>query len=241
MPHRPDDASAKGGDDTRPLGTDELTEDQSRAIARFEELLAQHTGQRPDAGQSANDPFVNRHTFEAAPLHRVILFDGKRGTGKTATMLSALARLVEEPDRAGRTRSLAAHLALTPVSFDDVPDDTHAFAFLATAIARVVDWLAACDGVPTACERRELQRQFRTLCETTLGWGRPGHEGRSLADVVAEQLEADKGWHGLRARWRAFLDMLFRDLEATGRLTSGGLLLMPIDDLDLQPGRAREL
>lgn len=241
MPNQADGAVAKRGDDTRPLGTDELTEDQRRAIARFEALLAQHTGQTSGTGQGANDPFVGPGTFEAKPLHRVILFDGKRGTGKTATMLSALAKLVEEPDRAGGARSPAPHLALTPVSFDDVPDDTHAFAFLATAIARVVDWLAARDGVPTACERRELQRQFRPLCETTLGWGRPGHDGRSLADVVAEQLEADKGWHGLRARWRAFLDLLFRDLEATGRLTSGGLLLMPIDDLDLQPGRAREL
>lgn len=257
--------------DTQPIAIDRLTEEAwhtLRAILNsLNDIGAENRTQAP-AARTAHGPWA---TLEQARTYRVLMLDGPRGTGKTSLLLTLIdqwdrrregrpavdprpheAVPPSDPPQPKRRTSLLKEgdvgvRALQPLDFDPHPPHLHPYAWLVLAFQPVVDWLArdARPGLPSGSADRSLRDIWQDLyAQALIGWDEHVQRGQmttDLDDFVASSLERHRGWHHLREAWQAFIDLLLRELALAGQLQADDLLVLPIDDLDLQPSMAGDL
>ncbi|MCB9539058.1 MAG: hypothetical protein H6704_22750 [Myxococcales bacterium] len=234
--------------DTQPLDiATQLVEAQQTMLREVHDLVA---GMLDDAKKQPS----GRPAAKAGPwarvvpnrTHRVVLLDGARGTGKTSLMLTLIrAWQGEDPSDHALVSDLAAQgqalRILEPLDFDPKPRDLPLYAWLVQAFEPIVGWIEDAHRVDT----EGLRQAWTTLFESAVLSDVIGLDGRTLGDdlemVVYQQTRGQKGWQALRRHWQRFLDQLLGVLEQVDGLPTNGMLVLPIDDLDMQPGQAKEL
>jgi hypothetical protein len=228
--------------DTRPLDDDHLTPDQRSAVDWVLAQLVAISKRAPNA-----KPLHRRDTCNGEHQvlinenrgHQVIAIEGPRGTGKTTVLLTALRRLLEP--RPGEL----SHRPLPIIDFDPQPAELPLLPWLLDGFARLAHALEKNDPrcPPSRSDRAPgtLSREWRALLEVALrGWS-PQTEHRSLADATFDRLEQIRDLSLLAGRYAEAVDSLLGALEGARRLSPGGLLVVPVDDVDLEVARAPEL
>lgn len=234
--------------DTQPLDIEKDLVDAQRTMLRevhdlVAGMLEDAAKQAPAAPAAKAGPWAR---VVPNRTHRVVLLDGARGTGKTSLMLTLIrAWQGEDPSKHELAKSLGeqgqALRILEPLDFDPKPRDLPLYAWLVQAFEPVVAWIEDAHRVDT----EGLRQAWTTLFESAVLSDVIGLDGRTLGDdlemVVYQQTRGQKGWQALRRHWQRFLDQLLGVLEQVDRLPAHGMLVLPIDDLDMQPGQAKEL
>ncbi len=251
--------------DTRPIRFEELLEHEVELIRRANDLLR---GIREDTDQprhprSSPEPWASVDHYRS---HRALMIDGPRGSGKTSLLLTLLAGWQEDwetvaPKSQKEARRFFGDMKdivrpLKPLDFDPLPPDLPLYGWIIQAFRPLVDWLTneeikSSDSerdrsvLPWSDSKRSLDEQWKNLYEMAIvGWG-SGNFGdafqKDLSDFVLDQREQHKNWQQLQDSWQCFLDDLFDKLNRSGQLPRRGLIVLPIDDIDLQVGRDREL
>lgn len=254
--------------DTRPIPFGELTGDERELLGRLHDAIE---AIRRDVKDRRLQPAVPgglrrraRDVARVAPspspwaepdrdrTHRTLFLTGPRGTGKTSLLLTLQAAWRGDDRDDDLARRLAdqgrAVRALPTLDFDPRPDHLHPYAWLVQSLEPIVtaledDRTSPCAGFEV--EERSLREHWQVLYkQALLGWN-DGVVERMLVNDIDEyiyaQLEGHRGWHRLRDHWQRFVDRLLADLEAYDDLPTDGLLVISIDDLDFQPGLAKEL
>lgn len=140
--------------------------------------------------------------------------------------------------------------ALSPIDFDPLPAQMHSYAWLVAALEPLV----------TACEIRahrnaddsdgdERVRSLRALWKSIhrnalVGWSSQTHappHPQDLEEFVFDQATRDRSWFQLGPSWNLLISKMVEELEMQRLIARGGLILLPIEDLDLHPHRAKEL
>ncbi len=237
--------------DTQPLDIEKDLVDAQRTMLReVHDLVA---AMLVDAAKQSSAP-DRQNPGTPAPwarvvpnrTHRVVLLDGARGMGKTSLMLTLIrAWQGKDPTLHDLAKSLGeqgkALRILEPLDFDPKPRDLPLYAWLVQAFEPVVAWIEDTHRVDT----EGLRQAWTTLFESAVLSDVIGLERRSLGDdlemVVYQQTRGQRGWQALRGHWQRFLDQLLGVLERVDRLPTNGMLVLPIDDLDMQPGQAKGL
>ena len=147
--------------------------------------------------------------------------------------------------------------ALDPIDFDPLPPELPIYNWIIQAFHPLVEMVGGKSG-PSFMEPPEqeeidhtLNGKYRALHHAAaVGWttGLLRQELKTDGDnFLLWQNEQQLHWQNLGSKWRQFLDKLFQKLE-DARLTDhdkklppGGIIVLPIDDLDLQAERTREL
>ena len=251
--------------DTRPIRFEELLEHEVELIRRANDLLRgiREETDQPRHPRSPSEPWASVDHYRS---HRALMIDGPRGSGKTSLLLTLLAGWQEDwetvaPKSQKEARRFFGDMKdvvrpLKPLDFDPLPPDLPLYGWIIQAFRPLVDWLTneeikSSDSerdrsvLPWSDSERSLDEQWKNLYEMAIvGWG-SGKLGdafqKDLSDFVLDQREQHKNWQQLRDRWQCFLDDLFDKLDRSGRFPRRGLLVLPIDDIDLQIGRDREL
>ena len=200
---------------------------------------------------------------EGSRRNNVIMIDGVRGAGKTSLLLTLLAGWsspeIFEP--VGRKeefqRMMGTVRALTPIDFDPLPPDLPIYNWIIQAfhpLVREVGGKSAL-GFTEPPEQEEIEDtlsgKYRALHHAAaVGWTtgllRQALE-RDGDEFLLWQQEQQINWQSLRRRWQQFFDMLLQKLEDASptdrndKLPRDGIIVLPIDDLDLQAERTREL
>lgn len=235
--------------DTRPIPLDELTSDLRLGVRRLLDILnAVRDDNRRRASRQRCDeqPWA---TVDAGRTYRIVMIDGSRGTGKTSLLLTLLQnwhpaqpsndsqqpRLFTEDDVKVR--------ALPPLDFDPHPAGLHAFAAIALAFERVAEYVDK--QRPAARNGKTLRDRWAEIHKSALiGWtdGAVEHLLRSDLDAfVVDEQDGHLAWHRLGERWTVFIDDLLKHLVDCGQIPPDGVLVFPIDDLDLHPAMAGQL
>lgn len=247
--------------DTAPLTLHQLTGEQKELLKGIWDLLQSMASDRtPVPSNEPASPWALAPTLHRS--YRTILIDGIRGSGKTALMLTLLAvsraRSPDGRDDPGEFNSAAVREFFTgdanwrfapPIDFDPLPDHIHAFAWLVYALHGLAEFATGDGPTQSKSGRRTptLIQEWRDLYrQALLGWNASWDQQKMNQDIdlfVELQRERARDWSGLVAAWRRFVDNLLGALEQAGPsgLSHGGLLVLPIDDLDLHPERAFEL
>ncbi len=228
--------------DTRPLDDDHLTPDQRSAVdwvlAQLDAISKRAPNAKPlhrrTTCNGEHEVLINENRG-----HQVLAIEGPRGTGKTTVLLTALRRLLEP--RPGEL----SHRPLPIIDFDPQPAELPLLPWLLDGFARLAHALEKNDPrcPPSRGDRAPgtLSREWRALLEVALrGWS-PQTEHRSLADATFDRLEQIRDLSLLAGRYAEAVDSLLSALEGARRLSPGGLLVVPVDDVDLEVARAPEL
>lgn len=246
--------------DTRPLPEDDLLYEDREVLQRVESALLAilkdadaQSGSRPSSDRAQRSPWASPNPSRTP---RVLMIDGERGTGKTSLLLTLLDAWQE--DRAGARPWADAEVAkgvraLHPLDFDPLPPGLPLLAWIVQAFKPVVDWLIA---RTPELGPRGLSRLSATASghpESLLSVWQRLHDDAAVAwqtpDALepfedgADQLRRVGKWGGFLDEWTRFLDLLMVRLTATQAWSGGrqGILVLPIDDVDMQIVRAPEL
>ncbi len=252
-------ASRALSDGARPLSFDELTDDERSLLRRLCERLRafrDDNSASPTPAASCDQPPRVPPWFRPEPSRtgRILLLDAPRGGGKTSLMLTlveALARDADGQPLSAEEREVfeSAHglvRTLRPLDLDPDPGD-NLYGLVLAAFKGIVDWCLTRQGGRAnwgaPAEPDPLETAWGAVEEAALLGS--GTERGPARPRVADPYEAQSdgmlrlaGWQELGKRWRHFVDCLLRELEQAAQLPSGGLLLLPVDDLDLHPGVA---
>lgn len=233
--------------DTRPLTLDELQQDRG-IIEQIHALLrAMHDdfATRRGKAPTPQDPYC---WVDVGRTHRVVLLDGPRGVGKTSMLVTLLHHWRRawsgsltsglERDLFGDTGELLR--ALPILDFNPHPPGVHPYAWILQSFLPLVQ---ACSQVSHTPRGPDLSSQWAELYQAALlVWSTSGDPHRGdVIEFVEDQRVGQAGWHRLQATYRTFIDGLTTNLEAAGKLPINALLVLPIDDLDLNPHLAQDL
>lgn len=232
----------------------DLDEDQRKLIRELEaKLLGIVEDANPAAG-SKEDECKDDWGFAKwfpARTHRALMLNGPRGTGKTSLMLTALRlwQTGKSPDDDGYVkpggRDDVPWRALRPLDFDPMPANLHAYAWLVMGLKRVVDAVVKEQHMRSQSADDDLARMWHDLYQDALvGWDGDVHRQmmtQDIEDYIYDSQKSGRGWQELPRAWRNFVSKLLEALESARKMPVGGVLVLPIDDLDLQPQRAHEL
>ena len=142
---------------------------------------------------------------------------------------------------------------LEPVTLDPMPNHLHPYARIVLSLKKVVDWVeernqpqclsrsgAGLWGEPTRQDQEPLQQRWSRLYRQALvAWDTPTYKGgdRELDEFALTEGQRNVDWNTLQEKWHEFIDRLVKALD----LKDGACLVLPIDDLDLQPQLADAL
>lgn len=256
--------------DTGPLPWGLLTKEEKGVIQKITALLRRIWDDNRELRKKAKGVPESRHNPWAEleiRSHRVIVIDGERGTGKTSLMLTCLAgwrnddqRLIRDAGSKEENNEIKDCFdgmedrvcCLQPLDFDPLPRDLPLYGWIIQAMLPLVTELEG-DGKatwqhPTEGEGgKSLRERWDHLFESAIvGWGTGALnnlEVRDLEEFVMNQRDQDLSWQQLYKNWTAFLDLTLDRLERERPdvFPKDSILVLPIDDLDLQVSRAREL
>ena len=147
--------------------------------------------------------------------------------------------------------------ALDPIDFDPLPPDLPIYNWIIQAFQPLVEMVGGKGGLdftePPENEEIDdtLSVKYHALHHAAaVGWttGLLQQELKTDGEnFLLWQREQQLNWQKLGTKWRQFLDVLLQKLEAASlndpndKLPRGGIIVLPIDDLDLQAERTREL
>lgn len=244
--------------DTRPLPPDALTAEEKDILGGINDLLTQiHKRVKPrqrDHERRSVSPWAR---LEHDRRNDIIMIDGPRGSGKTSLLLTLLAVWDSSDDvrhdeyRVSDMRSIVR--ALHPIDFDPLPPDLPLFNWVIQAFEPLVQRVSG----QSPCRFMEphdhdqmedsLRGDFLKLQHTAaLGWTTgmlTQAVGKDMSEFLLWQNEQQGNWQQLPIEWRKFIDRLIKALEkhSYDLMPKGGIIVLPIDDLDLQVSRTREL
>ena len=245
--------------DTRVLKPELLTSEE-KCILKQINWLVQDIYIQPRKLSDA--PTNSERGFELKEDQRnnVIMIDGQRGAGKTSLLLTLLKgwrnpHFFDRTDLSDSFGELTGKvITLNPIDFDPLPPDMSIYNWIIQAFQPLLGKQAEVDH-DTFLNQHEacltLQERFRRLHHTAAcGWSTGQLKqsyGHDIAEYFVWQDRQLGDWHNLRSEWTNFLDALLTNLERRestdpfGRMRKGSILALPIDDLDLQVARTREL
>ncbi|MYC83218.1 MAG: hypothetical protein F4X19_14160 [Acidobacteria bacterium] len=198
--------------------------------------------------------------------NNVIMIDGVRGAGKTSllnTLLKGWNRpeffnpedLIELKKEFEKMRGIVR--ALKPIDFDPLPPDLPIYNWIIQAFDPLVQMVGGESALaftePPENEEIDdtLSGKYRALHHAAaVGWtaGMLRQELKTDGDdFLLWQREQQLNWQALQSMWQQFLDKLLQKLQDASptdpndKLPRGGIIVLPIDDLDLQAERTREL
>ena len=247
--------------DTRVLPPGHLTGEEQEILFGINELIKQVKKASESKGNSGRPRDLRRASLEQDRRNNIIMLDGERGAGKTSLLLTLLKgwscpEYFKEIDQEIEFQEMKdIVLALHPIDFDPLPPDMSLYSWIIQAFAPLVDSL--CGKTRTRfMEPQEyeydspddtLNGRFRRLRHAAaVGWStgqlkrRLGKDAESFLVLQGEQ---QSNWQRLKDNWQDFLGMLLKGLENADQLSSSyklpkdGILVLPIDDLDLQVER----
>jgi hypothetical protein len=248
--------------DTQSLRWSVLTTEEKHIITDVNELIVAVKKEHEDKKVRENKgPWA---TPEMDRFNNVIMLNGARGSGKTSLLLTLISgwqkpdRLYQgEPDQEEAVkhefqRMRGTVYCLTPLDFDPLPPDLPLYNWIIQAfepLVRVVDSRkGTLDGWPDDDAPPTLRDRFQKLQESaSLGWTTgllKDALAKDVGDFIVWHSEQQSRWHNLARDWQGFLDALFKSLEdadSEDRIGGGAVIVLPIDDLDLQARRVREL
>ena len=147
--------------------------------------------------------------------------------------------------------------ALKSIDFDPLPPDLPIYNWIIQAFDPLVRDVGGKSGLeftePPENEEISdtLSGKYRALHHTAaVGWT-TGLLRQTLErdgdEFLLWQQQQQINWQALQSKWQQFLDKLLEKLETASpndpndRLPPDGIIVLPIDDLDLQAARTREL
>ena len=250
--------------DTGALPPKKLTKEEIKILHGINDLLEQvqkHSSSlTSECGSRIESVWANP---EETRRNNVIMIDGVRGAGKTSLLLTLLAgwsrpeifKSVGPKEEFQRMRGIVR--ALKPIDFDPLPPELPIYNWIIQAFHPLVQMVGgkSAPGFTEPPEHEEiddtLSGKYRALHHAAaVGWttGLLRQElERDGDEFLLWQHEQQLNWQKLGSKWRQFLDKLLQKLEDASltdhdkKLPRGGIIVLPIDDLDLQAERTREL
>ncbi|MCK6503470.1 hypothetical protein L6R53_08750 [Myxococcota bacterium] len=239
--------------DTRPLREEELVDDDRRLLT---ELVGRLQGVLTDiANPTTRSPATDSMPWlamDSGRTPRVVMVDGDRGTGKTSLLLTLLDRLQQRDAPPAWVAEIHGSVLPTrPLDFDPLPPGLPLLAWILQAFEPLVDEVtrlgletgsARLDELDRRAGRGELnlKGQWQRLHDhAVVAWREPS-SARGVPSPE-EELRRVRTWGGFQGEWCSFVDELLAAIERCGRLGKHGVLLVPVDDVDLQITRAPEL
>ena len=250
--------------DTGVLRPKILTYEEKEILRGINNLLGQvqdHAcSSRTERGSRKESLWANP---EEVRRNNVIMIDGVRGAGKTSLLHTLLKgwncpeffKSVGRKEEFERMREIVR--ALDPIDFDPLPPELPIYNWIIQAFDPLVREVGRNSGLgftePPENEEIDdtLSGKYRALHDAAaVGWttGLLHHKlKRDGDDFLLWQGEQQLHWQTLRSKWRQFLDKLLQKLEDPSltdrneKLPRDGIIVLPIDDLDLQAKRTREL
>ena len=254
--------------DTGPIPHQSLSKDEQKTIVEVCDLLmeikqlAEHS---PSAACNRNNSTDNVWATTTLKLNNVILLDGARGVGKTSLMLT-LINALSNPQEWNKEESndnfnLPGDIdksvrVMRQIDFDPLPPDLPIYSWIVQAFYPMVknsipDMPVSFIEDDSFGENNEsIAVQHGKLRQTaTVGWTTgllKNQLGKDAAEFLMWQQEQQMDWQRLQKLWHNFIDNLLKILENLDHCNSlslprNCLIVLPIDDLDLQVTRTREL
>ena len=249
--------------DSRPLPWNVLTSEEKNIIDRFNGLLRAIK----EENQSKPPPVRWGPKYENYPWalpewdrrSRVIMLDGPRGVGKTSLLLTMIAGWLKPEDVNGVVFKDMNETVkpLTPLDFDPLPPELPLYSWIIQAFKPLVEKVGGPsqdgdfpddfpDDVADDGPDKTVHGRFRRLQHSAaVGWtsGLLRYTlGKDLGEFLLWQDQQQLNWQRLQLDWQCFLDELFRHLERSDpALPKNAVIALPIDDLDFQAHRLREL
>jgi KAP-like P-loop domain-containing protein len=256
--------------DTRVLPWTALTTEERQIIKELNELLREIKRDNENKTKTLRwrDGEYDHYPWALAEKNRrsrVIMIEGLRGAGKTSLLLTLIAGWLDtkelvpkKPDDDAEVQSTFKDMRdtvkpLTPLDFDPLPPELPLYSWIIQAFKPLVDKVSSRsrddDFLDDTADDRpdetvsELFRKLRT--SATVGWTTgllKSALAKDFGEFLVWQGEQQMDWQKLQLDWQRFLDKLFPLLEKSdGALRCNALIALPIDDLDLQAHRLREL
>jgi hypothetical protein len=242
---------------THRLSREQLGDERAALLGRIVGALEQIAESIPERARGSRDSNVERlMSFAHPPIEdrapRVITLDGKRGVGKTSLMLTLIegwyairGRRASESDwKPSSSEVLSGSIFLPAVDFDPHPDGLSAYAALIGRLEGVVQRAnERAVREPEGDAAVSLKEQWEQLLQRAIiGWGAGAQPAnRSLDDWGFDVQEQVLAWNRLAADWRAFVDRVTDRLEQQRLLEKRGLLILPIDDVDMRVSGIKQL
>ncbi|MCY4463702.1 MAG: hypothetical protein OXC26_25405 [Albidovulum sp.] len=253
--------------DTGPLPLDVLSIEEKSILREINGLLRRlqsvSSENRKRNSCSEKSPW-EKPEFERT--NNVFMIDGSRGVGKTSLLLTLIQGWLKpneykgkgengEHDECGFSEMDTVVRPLPTIDFDPLPPELPLYNWIGQAFYPLVRALSfdrstrffedSYDDHP----KNSLMSKFREMQTTAaVGWS-SGLIREEIAKHAGElplwQEEQLSRWQDLPNKWRLFLDSLLTELERSKSIDPGfpkdALIALPIDDLDLQVRRSREL
>ncbi len=237
--------------DTCPLSKENLTENQRDIIDEIDELLIKiKNSSYLHEINNRNDKGNIWANIEPSKGNNIILIEGRRGAGKTTFLLSLIKEWGKKSRNSDQLSNVSKDMVnvvrtLQPLDFDPIPPDLSIFSWIIQAFYPLVNHLNKGNFQMLKGPDVSIKKSFDKLHDAaTIGWttGLLAHNiGKDYDEFFMWQKEQQIEWQYLRVKWKQFIDKLLEQLEGIKQLPEGGIIVLPIDDLDMQVRRTREL
>lgn len=257
--------------DTGPIPHESLLKDEQQIVVDICDLLMEikkSVEDRPVAARDRDNSTDSIWGTAVPKLNNVILLDGERGVGKTSLMLT-LINALSNPEEWNKEEcndnySLPGGIdgsvrVMRQIDFDPLPPDLPIYSWIIQAfhpmVTKVInsnpDMSVNIFEDDSFGEKNDsIAVQHGKLRQTaTVGWTTgllKNQLGKDAAEILMWQQEQQMDWQHLQKLWHKFIDKLLEQLENSDHcdhlpLPRNCLIVLPIDDLDLQVTRTREL
>ncbi|XXY47288.1 hypothetical protein WME91_45530 [Sorangium sp. So ce269] len=251
--------------DTRPLQLKELSSEERDIIINVNDALRGIAGEAP-WGTLAQEPWAK---IDSEPTGRVLMINGGRGHGKTSLLLTLIDGWMRSLKRCdqnspnpcqeldsqlgfraidGQSGEIAKVVRCLPIlDFDPLPADMPIHAWLVHAWRGVATHYDKTRPGPEPSRTSQQKKSLVELWESAfrqavLGWNHlPAGEHGSISQII-DRREQISDWQNLWRDWRAFIDeVVSRIYGSQNGPTDRGIVVVPIDDVDLQVSRIADL
>ena len=255
--------------DTGPIPYESLSKGEQQTIVEVCALLMeikQSAEVRSGAARDRDNSTDSIWGTAVPKLNNVILFDGERGVGKTSLMLTLINALSDSKEwkKKESNDNFPGDIdqsvrVMRQIDFDPLPPDLPIYSWIIQAFHPMVTKIINSnpDMSVNIFENDSFGEKndsfaalYRSLHQAaTVGWTTGLFKeqlGKDAAEFLMWQQEQQIDWQRLQKQWHNFIDKLLKKLENSDRCDSlaippNSLIVLPIDDLDLQVTRTREL
>lgn len=257
--------------DTGPIPHESLLKDEQQIIVDVCDLLMeinQSAVNRSSAACNRNNSTDSVWATATHKLNNVILLDGARGVGKTSLMLTLINALSNPEDWNKEECNTKCNLpgdidkavrVMRQIDFDPLPPDLPIYSWIIQAFHPMVSMVINSNPDMSVNflendsfgeKNDSIAALYRNLHQAaTVGWTTgllKNQLGKDAAEILMWQQEQQMDWQHLQKLWHKFIDKILKKMENSDHCDSlplprNCLIVLPIDDLDLQVTRTREL